>query len=647
MLVGLLAWVIPASSAGLEWSVAPGLGGLRERGKWCYLVVQVESSEEACQAEIVVRNSTRLVYRHPIEVPRGSEQRHFVYFMPESPECEVSLEVGGQPAGPPRVATLQRARWWGFVGLVEVGTPTRVDLALEGDSASPIAGLAERVYVRSDWKDLPADPAGYDAVQVMFLSNVDRSVDVSFGQAAALRAWVETGGCLMVFLGREGFVAEGPIRDLLDAAHLTVSGSMTFGGFTALRGGFSPVESGETLRIARIRAPEGSALWQNEGVTLSAVAPLGWGRIGICALHPGQLGGTPEETGWSWKPIFRLVGLHRAEATRPGEPEHSRPASRSSLPDHFGSLLIPGEVALPLSMGWIIIYLAAYLAVLGPFQAWLIRHGKSFAFCAAVFLASVFFFVALAGVIVSWKKGDEVWLREVGLVSLSEKGAARGILYTSFFVPRSGRVQLRFGPEVLVGPMDSLDWGLGWTRGIFGEQPREWIGRYLPEETLAEIRVQQWNGHVLASRFWHVPPRLAGVSPLPEGLLPKLRRTHWITSNGICELGEADLETISPAPAGKKVLPAETFLKGLRPYRSGEDHSEREIEDVLLGLCLGEPRHVPDVDVLDVVASGRSVLVGFTECPRLHGELSITPSHVLRVCLVRRIVETRSVERGR
>jgi hypothetical protein len=436
-------------------------------------------------------------------------------------------------------------------------------------------------YARSDWESLPGDPVGYDNAEWLMVSDPQKGSELSYGQARALRTWVETGGKMMVFV-RAGQQPTGVIRDLLEEAGLSTRGIVTVGELKALSARVACSEKPETGAVVALAAPPGTQRWVEEGVVLSTVAPVGWGTIGLCGLHPGLVNGLPTDKPEFWQFIGGIeLTVHRTllRLAGPG----FRPRSQKRFSEEFGDLLIPGEVAFPLTMGWVIVYLLAYLAVVGPLQGWLLKKGASFRASLAVFILSVLVFVVFASAVVQRKKGKELWQKDIGILTIGDSGAARGLMHSSFFVPASGDLKFALGSEVLACPMsfESQSW-------VTEEGRRDWNLWLTPRATEATLNFRQWDVRSVLAVDWHHPSALAEVSPLPKGLSPKLRRAHLVSERGVSSLGDIEIDSIPEPSAQRRWLEIEDTAATLaKSYKAGKDHSQKEIEDVLLALCLG------------------------------------------------------------
>lgn len=616
----------PGYADGTAWEVSPGAGGISARGGWSYVVVRITSGPDTLRGEVVVQCPGQVngVYHLPIEQPPKTTRRYALYFQTETNDCEVSLLVKRRPVGKPKPVRL--ASEFPTSCILEIGRGTQIDLAFRS------MFLRRSPYARSDWELLPGNPAGYDNTEWLIVSDSEKAGELSYGKARALRVWVETGGKLMVFL-RPGQQPAGVIRDLLDQADLSASGMVRVRELKALSGRFSLPEERESFAATAISAPAGARRWVEQGVVLSAVAPVGWGRIGLCGVHPSLVKDLPVADPEFWDYVGGIeLTIHRLLIGGAGA--GFAVAKQTRLVDECGDLLIPGEVALPLSMGGVIVYLLAYLGVIGPLQGWMLRKKASFKMSLSVLVLSVLAFAALANSLVKWKKGKEVWQKDLGILTISETGASRGLMFSSLFVPASGDLRMSLGPEVLACPMYS-----GARSWLAKEGQRDWNLWLMGRGTEASMNFRKWDVRSFIAMDWHHPSALTGVSPLPKGLSPGLRRAYLISGKGVRSLGDISFEDVPDLPAAGRWRTIEQVTGPLvRSRARGEDHSKKQIEEVLLALCMGRPNSVRELDVLPMVKQGSAVLIGFVDYSPLVADLSQPVEKHLTVCLVRMLV---------
>jgi len=157
--------------------------------------------------------------------------------------------------------------------------------------------------------------------------------------------------------------------------------------------------------------------------------------------------------------------------------------------------------------------------------------------------------------------------------------------------------------------------------------------------TEASMNFRKWDVRSLTAMDWHHPSALAGVSPLPKGLSPRLRRAYLISKQGVRALGDIPFEDIPDLPAAGRWRTVRQISDPLvRSRVRGKDHSKKQIEDVLLALCMGRPNTVRELDVLPMADQGTAVLVGLADYSPLVADLGRPVGQHMTVCLVRMLV---------
>ena len=610
-----------------EWSVLVGNGGLRVPSGWSYVVVNLENKGRQKKGEVVLRcpGSTLSHYHLPFELSRRSEQRHFLYFQSEGNVCDAFVKIDDEIVDESRQVMLDTLYASGAV--IEVGLSTHIARSFSHDSfnISP--------YARSDWTNLPDNPFGYDGVAWLLLSDLHKADGLSNGQSRTLRTWVETGGNVMIFLGRDGAPPKGVLGDLIAEVGFGVSGIKDIHDLPDIRKKFR-IDKLASLSVPTLSAPKGSVMWTEGGTIISAVGRLGWGKVGICAIHPGRLSGLPVQSSEFWKQLGGIE-IHPAPRMISEAQELLSGSSHERFAEKFGDLLLPGDPAFPVSMVWAIIYLFAYFSAIGPLQGWMLRRGRPLRECLFVFLVSVAVFMVFANTLARWKKGDEIWERDIGIVTIGDSGAARGMMYSTYYVPTSVDMKLACGSSSIAAPLLAGDF----TPVNKKASLRHWDSWYRAGSTEVKMDFRQWDLRVALTAFWHVPARLEGVSPRPRGMSPILMNAHLIQQTAVIHLGRIDLrEDLDISLQARRRLSYTEFASSNSAYRSGHDHSQFDLEKILLSLCIGEPHRVTDIDVRSQLARGRSVLVGFSKVEELEPKATPKAAKRLTVCLIRQIV---------
>ena len=613
-----VAMTVALEGASLEWKAIPGSGGLRTFGGWNYIVCEMKSGGEAVEGEIVVvsEGNVRAEFVLPFSIPAKTQRRYMHYFQTNQDSVEVSVRVDGRLVA--KSQTIQLMSLYSSKGLVEVGTGTRIDMSVE------VGLIGRKSYARSQFSHLPGNPAGYDNAEWLLVSDMNRVGDLSFRQSRALRVWVETGGNLMVFL-KPTESPIGVLAEMLAGSGVRTQGVVTLKEFKTLENRvYTKLEGG--LTVASLLSPTQYVRWREGGVVLSAVVPVGWGNIGVCGLHPSRAK-LPVQSEAFWE----LIGVER---TAP--PTLSTLfSSAERLPEVAGELLIPGEAALPISMGLVVVYLFGYLLVLGPGQRWLLKKRISLMLNLVIFISTLGVFTVAAQRLASHKKGNEVWVKDLTIMDMVQSGVMRAKTYTSFFVPSSGPMTLELGGGVLASMFSSNTIDIQ-----VGRSGRLWKSQMNPNETEATMNFRQWDTRILTASHWHHPPRLAGVRQMAPGLNTELRKAVLVTSKGIIQLGAFDVEDSIELNGQEKMLSLQEY-EALVPFkpRTNREIPIEALENALLLLSIGKYKIVKEMNVMPWIRPGLAVVMGITEYGPMSPKLDFELKNRTSLCVVRKIVK--------
>lgn len=284
----------PATQDGdLTLSARAGFDSLYKESAAVPVVVSVRNSGAPFEGQIRVSASTGVtgdspIYSAPISLPSGSDKR-------------VPLVVHVPPfSGALSIELFDRERVVATVDSERLNGVTRDEL-LYGVVSSDGGGLAfletitggraDAAVAFLDLADLPDVSSAWNALDILVLDDVDTSRMTS-GQLAALRAWVESGGQLVVTGGPGGPRTAAGVADLLP---VTVTGVESRTDLSALseRVG-EPFDAVGPYVIARSVAGVGDVLVEQDGLPLLTRGEIGRGSVYFLALDPKS----PPLAGW-------------------------------------------------------------------------------------------------------------------------------------------------------------------------------------------------------------------------------------------------------------------------------------------------------------------------------------------------------------
>jgi hypothetical protein len=353
-----------AQDSDLTLTARAGFDGLHEDSAAIPVVVSARNDGPPIDGELRVLVGSSLagdplVYSAPLSLPTGSDKRVALvaYAPPFSDALTVQLVSGDEVVAETQTNRLNR------VGADElfygVVSPEPGGLAfletVPGDRAD-----AAVAFLTLD--DLPEVSPAWNALDVLVLDDTDTS-RLTAGQLAALRAWVEGGGQLVVTGGPGGPTTAAGVADLLP---VTITGTESVADLPALA-----EFAGEALDapgpyvVTRGDLTAGEALIDQDGLPLLARRPLGRGAVTFLALDPKAA----PLAGWAggerlWDSIARNAPIP--------------PPWAAGIRDSFASTqavaTIPG-LRLP-SVWQLVLFLFLYTLVIGPINFLILRRMK-------------------------------------------------------------------------------------------------------------------------------------------------------------------------------------------------------------------------------------------------------------------------------
>jgi hypothetical protein len=365
----LIVWFLGMTAAPvaqdnpLHLSAQAGYDSLYEDTAAVPVFVSAANSGPPVEGELQVvvdSGGQALVYSAPISLPTGADKRVplVVYVPPFTGDLAVSLVADGETVAQ---TSSNRLRSVGsdtlFYGVI---TPDVGGLAfletIPGDRTD-----AAVAFLQPD--DLPEVASAWDALDVLVLDDSDTG-RLTAGQQSALRAWVESGGQLVVTGGPGGPRTAAGVADLLP---VTVEGVTSVPDLPALSDyAGAPLESAGPYVITTGRAVAGSeVVIAQDGTPILARRALGRGQVIFLALDPklAPLAG--------WVGGAALWGEIAAGAP-------SRPPWGEGIQDGYAAMqsvaAIP-SLSLPSTLQ-LLLFLFVYTLIIGPVNYLILRRLK-------------------------------------------------------------------------------------------------------------------------------------------------------------------------------------------------------------------------------------------------------------------------------
>lgn len=357
-----LLLALPAAQENpIRLNAQAGFDGIYEESAPVSVFVSVRNDGAAVEGEIQVISPVggeELIYSAPVSLPAGADKRVplVVQLLPFAGEVTVRL-VGEEGV----LAESKSNR------LTVIGQ----DQLLYGVVSSDPGALAfletipgrrsDAAVAFLDLADLPEVSSAWNALDVLVLDDIDTS-RLTVGQKEALRAWIESGGQLVVTGGPGGPQTAAGVAELMP---VTVSGVTTVDDLPTLSEfvGSSLVSSGPYVLTTTGDPSPGEALINEGEHILLAGQTLGRGRVTFLALDPklAPLAG--------WEGSMKL--WEHLAASAPDTPPWG-----GGMRDGYAAIQAASVISglrLP-SAGQLLFFLLLYVIVIGPVNFIILRR---------------------------------------------------------------------------------------------------------------------------------------------------------------------------------------------------------------------------------------------------------------------------------
>lgn len=274
-----------AQDGGLELTAAAGFDGLYEPSQAVSLVVSARNDGAAVDGEIHVLSSGAgdsggLIFSAPLSLPTGADKRVplTIYVPPFGGSLIVRLISDGVVLAETRTNRLNSvSRDDLFYGVI---SPDPGGLAF----LETIPGSrADAAVAYLSLADLPEVASAWDALDVLILDDADTS-RLTAGQSAALQAWVESGGQLVVTGGLGGPMTAAGVADLLPVNVRGVESRTELPALAEFSGEAFGALGPYVVSTSELTT--GELLIAQDGLPLLAHRTLGRGGVYFLALDP-------------------------------------------------------------------------------------------------------------------------------------------------------------------------------------------------------------------------------------------------------------------------------------------------------------------------------------------------------------------------
>lgn len=345
--------------SGVNLTASAGFDRLYKESDAIPVYVSARNNGPAIEGEIRVTagDGSGLVYTAPISLPTQSDKRVplYVHLPPFSRTLTVQLVSNNQVVATAPVNPLNLVGrddlLYGVVSS-DPGALAYLETVSGGRPDAAVAFLA--------LEDLPEVSSAWNALDILVLDDRDTN-RLTAAQSSGLRAWVESGGQLVVTGGPGGRQTAAGVADLLP---VTVTDTETIADLPSLSefGGSAFVSQGPFV-VARNTIRDGEILIREEELPLLASKTVGLGRVYFLALDPklAPLAG--------WPGSSRVWGLIADQVPQP-------PPWGNGFQDGYTATQAVSAIhglSLP-SVSQLILFLLVYIAVIGPINFLILKR---------------------------------------------------------------------------------------------------------------------------------------------------------------------------------------------------------------------------------------------------------------------------------
>jgi hypothetical protein len=577
--LGWACCVVPPARAELQFDVFVGFDQLTREGNWFPISCEVFNDGPAFTGLVEISSG----------LTRGQSSRVVVVELPTNTRKRLIIPVfAASRYGNWRVRLLdERGKERADRPGLRPKTELPADTLLAGALPRVFAGVPAIPNIRANRPDLqptvarldvnffPDNSVSLEALNAIYL-NSEKALELRAPQVTALLAWLYAGGHLVLAVEQPNDVNATPwLRGLLP---FELTGVKTFqqNGEVAewLRatrddadvltpsprvppaGGKRPPRSlnenpfaslSEETEFDRGQLPivtgevrGGRSLLEAQGTPLLIQAERGRGRITVLAFSPER---EPfrswKHKGWFWAKVFEVppklfIQSDFVHRTGPG------------IDAVFGAMIDSRQVK-KLPVFWLLLLLAVYLLVIGPFDRYLLNRLNRHMLTWITFPAYVVLFSGLiywigfllrAGVL-EWNE-----LHVVDLLPRGERVEMRGRTFGSLYSPANDRYEMTSDADYSFATLRG-EFGGNWYGGDEGGQPKiEQRGNGFR----ADLFVPVWVNQMYVSDWLRSEPAplTATVTPTPKGqqvtvenkLDRPLKGVHVVVNQRVYALGD-------------------------------------------------------------------------------------------------------------
>lgn len=483
---------------------------------WAPVLVEMFNDGPPVEGFVELRSpqpSRRIVYNKSVVLPTNSRKRLWLYPYVGIYESQFEVRLLSSNG---RVLAETPARFQTLPADSSlIASATRAELNVVPILSAGPQGEVTPARLRHE--ALPDDPAGYDGLTALVLTDVIES-EWTVGQRRALRNWVAMGGHLIVSVNNaDNFIRSKLWDELLP---MRVTGSEIVPGLAALdaRGAETlrketPVAVG-TIERGRVRIKEGER-------PLVVESEFGRGTVTLLTFCIER---EPFRAWTGKEPFWRGLLPVSVSVLDDNQAQKQMHWGTKTLDDVFRGMF-EAKLERQISLWWLLLLIGCYLVVIGPFDYWLVRHKLKKPVLTWMTFPSyvVGFSVMIYGIGYTLKSGDSE-LMQVSIVDVEPTtGVAQGTTVAGFYSTSNRRYEfagntpdshMRFTMSGMESPSGNAPMAGGDTR-VFATDAG----------FVASVPVPIWSSKTFLTR-WTANEGSLGVEWVGEGKERKLKVTN-------------------------------------------------------------------------------------------------------------------------
>ncbi len=519
----LLLMLAAGAQSAVRFDMFVGFDGLVPTGNWFPISFEVQNDGPPFTATVEV-SSGQFNSAHDrtmvVELPTGTTKRFVMpIFNSGSYNPSWSARVLDEQRRVRAEAASQRVRRVHDSGAALAVSISRVAPALpefksrQEDSRPVIGRLQPAVF--------PDNPIALAGLDTLYLAS-ERALDLKAAQVGTLLAWLHGGGHLIVSLEQLNHLS-GPGEWLKSVLPVEASGIGASSGHAALQqwvssskrfdgSSFPPPPSnsksasgasgytslvidpqfGNTpLQVVTGRIRDGRVLAGSDDAPLIVSATRGRGRVTVLLFAPEL------EPARSWKNLGHMWAKLTDVPPEMFTPDYGNRSGGRPVDAVFGAM-VDSKQLRKLPVGWLLILLLGYLAVIGPLdQYWLKKLNRQM-LTWLTFPAYVAFFSLLIYFIgYKLRAGETEWneLHVVDVLPHGERADLRGRSYGSMYSPVNARYEFASEEPFAV-------WRGEYMGTYGGQDPSRATVEQRPAGFRARASVPVWTSQLFAGDWW-------------------------------------------------------------------------------------------------------------------------------------------------